>query len=213
MFLDWSIYPRSGATFWVLNKFLKFVSGLVLLDLGPWNVVNLKSVHLCSFYVYIFCGGIPTVESWDALVGGSRVLRACAVITVFYIFGKIKTRFDLIWFLCLLLVTACWMLDMESANAKLLFKEDVIIALHSWRRHTLYNFTYWIMTGFSAILFIVAILQVANAFSVSRSSIRGTRFSLSMQQATPFQLVLLRHGESTWNEENKFTGWYDYYRI
>ena len=24
-----------------------------------------------------------------------------------------------------------------------------------------------------------------------------------------YQLVLLRHGESTWNEENKFTGWYD----
>jgi len=24
-----------------------------------------------------------------------------------------------------------------------------------------------------------------------------------------FQLVLLRHGESTWNDENKFTGWYD----
>lgn len=22
-------------------------------------------------------------------------------------------------------------------------------------------------------------------------------------------LVLIRHGESTWNEENKFTGWYD----
>lgn len=26
---------------------------------------------------------------------------------------------------------------------------------------------------------------------------------------TGFQLVLLRHGESTWNDENKFTGWYD----
>jgi len=25
----------------------------------------------------------------------------------------------------------------------------------------------------------------------------------------PFQLVLIRHGESTWNQENKFTGWYD----
>lgn len=24
-----------------------------------------------------------------------------------------------------------------------------------------------------------------------------------------FQVVLLRHGESTWNDENKFTGWYD----
>jgi len=24
-----------------------------------------------------------------------------------------------------------------------------------------------------------------------------------------YELVLVRHGESTWNEENKFTGWYD----
>lgn len=30
-----------------------------------------------------------------------------------------------------------------------------------------------------------------------------------MSSKTPFQLVLVRHGESTWNEENKFTGWYD----
>lgn len=26
---------------------------------------------------------------------------------------------------------------------------------------------------------------------------------------TKYTLVLVRHGESTWNEENKFTGWYD----
>ena len=24
-----------------------------------------------------------------------------------------------------------------------------------------------------------------------------------------FTLVLVRHGESSWNKENKFTGWYD----
>ena len=24
-----------------------------------------------------------------------------------------------------------------------------------------------------------------------------------------YQLVLLRHGESTWNQENRFTGWTD----
>ena len=40
-------------------------------------------------------GGVQEKKN-EALVGGSRVLRACAVITVFYIFGKIKTRFDLI---------------------------------------------------------------------------------------------------------------------
>ena len=25
----------------------------------------------------------------------------------------------------------------------------------------------------------------------------------------PFKLVLLRHGESDWNRENRFTGWVD----
>ena len=24
-----------------------------------------------------------------------------------------------------------------------------------------------------------------------------------------YQVVLVRHGESTWNDENRFTGWYD----
>lgn len=33
-------------------------------------------------------------------------------------------------------------------------------------------------------------------------------FSLNMS-ANKYQLVLVRHGESTWNDENKFTGWYD----
>jgi len=32
--------------------------------------------------------------------------------------------------------------------------------------------------------------------------------SMSMAKAE-YQLVLLRHGQSTWNNENKFTGWYD----
>ncbi len=40
-----------------------------------------------------------------------------------------------------------------------------------------------------------------------RSASLSTR-SMSMSKDT-FQLVLLRHGESTWNDENKFTGWYD----
>jgi len=34
----------------------------------------------------------------------------------------------------------------------------------------------------------------------------STRHEMSMATTT---LVLLRHGESTWNEENRFTGWYD----
>jgi len=30
-----------------------------------------------------------------------------------------------------------------------------------------------------------------------------------MQVESEYTLVLLRHGESTWNNENKFTGWVD----
>src|SRR5947209_12313941 len=37
----------------------------------------------------------------------------------------------------------------------------------------------------------------------SRSQLR------SMATASPGSLVLLRHGESTWNLENRFTGWTD----
>ena len=37
-----------------------------------------------------------------------------------------------------------------------------------------------------------------------------SRYSQRMSMSTgTHQLVLLRHGESTWNDENKFTGWYD----
>lgn len=32
---------------------------------------------------------------------------------------------------------------------------------------------------------------------------------MSMNQQKTYQLVLVRHGESTWNDLNKFTGWYD----
>ena len=40
------------------------------------------------------------------------------------------------------------------------------------------------------------------------SSAPGT--ARAMATATPFnRLVLIRHGESQWNKENRFTGWYD----
>ena len=34
-------------------------------------------------------------------------------------------------------------------------------------------------------------------------------FPAAFQAADKHTLVLVRHGESTWNLENKFTGWYD----
>lgn len=40
-------------------------------------------------------------------------------------------------------------------------------------------------------------------------TLSGSRQRMSMSTGGTHQLVLLRHGESTWNDENKFTGWYD----
>jgi hypothetical protein len=65
------------------------------------------------------------------------------------------------------------------------------------------------MVSYYLTFFIVATLQCANAFTSLRSPIRSSRISINMAQKEAFQLVLLRHGESSWNKENKFTGWYD----
>lgn len=51
-----------------------------------------------------------------------------------------------------------------------------------------------------------------SAFSlVSRRIVNSKRsvFPAAFQAADKHTLVLVRHGESTWNLENKFTGWYD----
>jgi len=53
-----------------------------------------------------------------------------------------------------------------------------------------------------------ATLSSLQGFSRVARPARNSLRSLSMSKG-PFQLVLLRHGESTWNDENKFTGWYD----
>jgi 2,3-bisphosphoglycerate-dependent phosphoglycerate mutase len=44
--------------------------------------------------------------------------------------------------------------------------------------------------------------------SASRRLATGRSFA-AIQAADKHTLVLVRHGESTWNLENKFTGWYD----
>lgn len=66
------------------------------------------------------------------------------------------------------------------------------------------------------IFFLVAfvIMSTIQAFStLSRPMLRSAHYlstrSLSMTGKSAYQLVLVRHGESTWNDENKFTGWYD----
>jgi len=49
-----------------------------------------------------------------------------------------------------------------------------------------------------------------NAFSLSsRRLFNKTTVVPAVQSANKHTLVLVRHGESTWNLENKFTGWYD----
>jgi len=49
-----------------------------------------------------------------------------------------------------------------------------------------------------------------SAFSLaSRSRILAGRSFAAIQAADKHTLVLVRHGESTWNLENKFTGWVD----
>lgn len=37
----------------------------------------------------------------------------------------------------------------------------------------------------------------------------STRLFTSLNKATPFQLCFLRHGQSTWNRDNRFIGWTD----
>lgn len=69
-------------------------------------------------------------------------------------------------------------------------------------------------------LFLVLIMNsTARAFSsVAMRNVRGadlrgfggvTRMTARMASSDNFQLVLVRHGESQWNDLNKFTGWYD----
>ena len=55
-------------------------------------------------------------------------------------------------------------------------------------------------------MFFVALLLVSsNAFQLH--SYNSNRYSSKLEMS--HQLILVRHGESTWNKENKFTGWYD----
>jgi 2,3-bisphosphoglycerate-dependent phosphoglycerate mutase len=58
-----------------------------------------------------------------------------------------------------------------------------------------------------SLLFLALIVSAATAF-IPTSGLRGRSSSLSMKEVK-YKLVLIRHGESTWNLENKFTGWVD----
>lgn len=60
---------------------------------------------------------------------------------------------------------------------------------------------------------IAAVAQLALSFTMPgtplRSPVSRRIASVMAAQDKPFEMVLLRHGESTWNDEGLFTGWYD----
>lgn len=55
----------------------------------------------------------------------------------------------------------------------------------------------------SLLTFIRRTLQPSKHSPVSSSSSSSTALEMK------YTLVLVRHGESVWNDENRFTGWYD----
>lgn len=64
------------------------------------------------------------------------------------------------------------------------------------------------MSSFTRIVLAISLLATStDAFSPTfvPASSRHASSSTSLD----YQVVLLRHGESTWNNENKFTGWHD----
>jgi len=63
-------------------------------------------------------------------------------------------------------------------------------------------------------LFVVVVVALVQSVVAFQGGLRATssglrRLSMMAAGKEAFQLVLIRHGESTWNQENKFTGWYD----
>lgn len=58
------------------------------------------------------------------------------------------------------------------------------------------------------LIMLISTIAHARGFAKLASPVRASLRCMSSTKEG-FQLVLLRHGESTWNNENKFTGWYD----
>lgn len=65
------------------------------------------------------------------------------------------------------------------------------------------------MQEFLKLLCIAAVLGTCDGFLSSMRLGKTSSLRMSVPEKDHFQLVLIRHGESTWNNENKFTGWYD----
>ena len=69
------------------------------------------------------------------------------------------------------------------------------------------------MISLRSILILTALASTndlfASAFAPSSSRAFARSAAVSKTILDAHTLVLLRHGESTWNNENKFTGWVD----
>lgn len=59
------------------------------------------------------------------------------------------------------------------------------------------------------ILFTMMHLSFCFRQQLKKPMISSKLLMSTKSHGAPYQLVLVRHGESTWNQENKFTGWYD----
>jgi len=62
----------------------------------------------------------------------------------------------------------------------------------------------------------IVLLSMLSAASAFAPSFLGTKLSNGLSRSVTssclemkYTIVLVRHGESTWNDENRFTGWYD----
>ena len=76
--------------------------------------------------------------------------------------------------------------------------------------NTIHNSLLEIMRLVALLLIVAAQCAVAFRGTSMRGHLPMTRLMrLNMVDKEAFQLVLIRHGESSWNKENRFTGWYD----
>ncbi|OEU17082.1 hypothetical protein FRACYDRAFT_238967 [Fragilariopsis cylindrus CCMP1102] len=64
--------------------------------------------------------------------------------------------------------------------------------------------------------FLILLFSILSAVSAFSPSFLGSKLSNGLSNVPSstclemkYTLVLVRHGESTWNDENRFTGWYD----
>jgi hypothetical protein len=48
-----------------------------------------------------------------------------------------------------------------------------------------------------------------NKSSLYKSLVNMASFNFASSNPVAYKLVMLRHGESVWNKENRFTGWKD----